>query len=42
MVFSHGHIHYARCIYGDEGGQRCKPLDELLGIEAYQRTAARG
>ena len=39
VVFSHGHIHYARRIYLDEQGQRRKPLDELLGIEAYQRSS---
>ena len=39
VVFSHGHIHYARRIYRDEHGQRRKPLDELLGIETYQRSS---
>ena len=39
VVFSHGHIHYARRIYQDEQGQRRKPLDELLGIESYQRSS---
>jgi len=41
VVFSDGHIHYARCIYRDEKGQRRKPLDELLGIGAYQRSSRR-
>lgn len=39
VVFSHGHIHYARRIYRDGKGQRRKPLDELLGLEAYQRSS---
>lgn len=39
VVFSHGHNYYARRIYRDEKGQRRKPLDELLGIEAYQRSS---
>ena len=39
LVFSHGHNYYARRIYRDEQGQRRKPLDELLGIEAYQRSS---
>jgi hypothetical protein len=37
--FCHGHIRYTRRIYRDEQGQRRKPLDELLGIGAYQRSS---
>ena len=39
VVFSHGHIRYTRRIYQDEEGRRRKPLDELLGIEGYQRSS---
>lgn len=38
-VMSHGHVCYHRRIYRDEEGRRRKPLDELLGIEAYQRSS---
>ncbi|MCJ7723591.1 MAG: ISLre2 family transposase [Anaerolineales bacterium] len=38
-VFSHGHISYHRRVYRDEQGQRHKPLDELLGIQPYERSS---
>jgi len=39
IVLAQGWVSYCRRIYLDEDGQRVKPLDVILGIEAYARNS---
>jgi hypothetical protein len=41
IMSSIGRIHYQRRIYKDENGIRRKPLDEVLGVERYDRESQR-
>ncbi|HOG80539.1 MAG TPA: UPF0236 family protein [Anaerolineaceae bacterium] len=41
VVTSLGAIRYRRRIYLDEAGQRRKPVDELLGVQRYERMGGR-
>jgi hypothetical protein len=41
LVSSLGAIRYRRRIYVDEQGERRKPVDELLGVERYERLSGR-
>lgn len=41
IMSSIGRIHYQRRIYKDEKGVRRKPLDEVLGVERYDRESQR-
>jgi len=36
-----GRVHYRRRIYKDENGVRRKPVDEVLGVERYDRESER-
>ena len=38
LVTEQGYISYQRRVYLDENGKRRKPLDELLGLQPYQRN----
>ena len=39
LVTEQGYISYRRRVYRDENGKRRKPLDELLGLQPYQRNS---
>jgi hypothetical protein len=41
IMSSIGRIHYRRRIYKDEKGVRRKPLDEVMGVERYDRESQR-
>jgi hypothetical protein len=41
IMSSIGRIHYQRRIYKDENGTRRKPLDEVMGVERYDRESQR-
>lgn len=41
VVFESGYVSYQRRIYRDEHGQIWKPLDLILGVEAYARNSRR-
>ena len=41
IMSSVGRIRYQRRIYKDEKGVRRKPLDEVLGVEQYDRESQR-
>ncbi len=41
LMSSIGRIHYRRRVYKDENGVRRKPVDEILGVECYDRESER-
>lgn len=41
IMSSTGRIRYSRRIYKDENGVRRKPVDEVLGVERYERESER-
>ena len=39
VLFECGNVRFKRRVYQDENGRRHKPLDDLLGLEPYQRSS---